>query len=80
MNNKENIENFVLRIYRNGNLIKKYKLNNFINENKYRIKTVSHFLWCKNFGFIDNQKNFKLETFDKKIHIFNLYTGEKKKR
>lgn len=70
------LEDDAITFYKNGQLIKNYKINQLISKKRKLEYTVSHFFWEKQSLFDREKMKYYIETLDGKHFIFDIKTGE----
>lgn len=70
------IHQLALAFYKNGELIKNYRIKDLVHDESQLIFTVSHFFWKTSCQFNDQQSALTLKTVDNRSYRFSIETGE----
>lgn len=65
----------MLSFYRQGELLREIKLNQLIEDFTKLPRTMSHYAWCRSYGF-DRSGKYAVTTFEKRRFEFDPATGE----
>jgi hypothetical protein len=68
-------DEIMLSFYDRGRLLSHVRLHELVREEDLA-RSISHYVWAVSFGFVSATR-FRVETIDRRVHLFNASTGRR---
>lgn len=68
-------DEIMLSFYDRGRLLSQVRLQELVREEDL-VRTMSHYVWAVSFEFVSATR-FRVETVDRRVHLFNAATGRR---